>query len=69
MVYGQARRFTVDGQRFKYLPDVDASIQGLDESRWAYVNPLATDWDGDGTLDLLFGETGHQLMFAGAWAI
>lgn len=64
MVYGSPQPLTVNGQPFRYETAVDASIQGLDESSWGYVNPLATDWDGDGTLDLLFGETGSQLNFS-----
>ncbi len=64
MVYAQPEPITLDGQRWVYLPDPNASIQGDDERRWAYVNPLATDWDGDGTLDIVFGELGPQLNVA-----
>ncbi|MCC6681803.1 MAG: VCBS repeat-containing protein [Phycisphaeraceae bacterium] len=32
-------------------------IQGPFEARWGYTCPTAADWNGDGTIDLLLGDT------------
>ena len=63
-VYDTPRPLIVNGEPFHYRTAPSASIQGPDEDNWAYINPLLHDLDGDGTLDLLFGETGPQLNFA-----
>ena len=64
MIYDAPRPLVVDGKPFHYRTAPSASIQGPDEDRWAYINPLLHDLDGDGRLDLLFGETGDRLSFA-----
>ena len=36
-----------------HLAGPTGSIQGPNESRWGYLNPLLIDWDGDGLLDVI----------------
>ena len=63
-VYQAPRPLTLHGQPWHHQPAETASIQGVDEARWGYVNPLAVDWDGDGRLDVLYGETTPRIMWA-----
>ena len=63
-VYGAAQPITLDGEPLHWQPGENASMQGPHERRWGYVNPVMTDWDGDGKLDLLFGHTGDDLRVA-----
>ena len=63
-VYGAAQPVTLDGKPLHWQPGENASMQGPHERRWGYVNPLMTDWNGDGTPDLLFGHTGADLRVA-----
>ncbi len=64
LVYRGPQPLMLNGEPWHHQPLPTGSIQGVDESRWGYVNPLATDWDGDGTLDVLYGETTPRLMVA-----
>ena len=64
LVYGSPRPLTLGGEPWHFQAHPHASIQGPHERRWGYVNPLATDWDGDGRLDVLFGHTGTDLRVA-----
>ena len=36
-----------------HLAGSTGSIQGPNEARWGYLNPLVTDWDGDGLFDVI----------------
>lgn len=40
------------------------SIQGPNEKRWGYTQPLVTDWDGDGLLDIVCNDiTGYYVVY------
>ena len=46
-------RLPAGGEEIHHLAGATGSIQGPNESRWGYLNPLLTDWDGDGLLDVI----------------
>ena len=43
-------RLHAGGSEIHHLAGPTGSIQGPNEARWGYLNPLLTDWDGDGLL-------------------
>ena len=46
-------RLHAGGSEIHHLAGETGSIQGPNEARWGYLNPLLTDWDGDGLLDVI----------------
>ena len=46
-------RLHAGGSEIHHLAGPTGSIQGPNEARWGYLNPLLTDWDGDGLLDVI----------------
>ena len=46
-------RLHAAGSEIHHLAGPTGSIQGPNEARWGYLNPLVTDWDGDGLVDVI----------------
>jgi len=46
-------RLHAGGSELHHLAGPTGSIQGPNEARWGYLNPLVVDWDGDGLLDVI----------------
>ena len=46
-------RLRAGSSEIHHLAGPTGSIQGPNESRWGYLNPVLTDWDGDGLLDVI----------------
>ena len=46
-------RLHAGGNEIHHLAGPTGSIQGPNEARWGYLNPLVTDWDGDGLFDVI----------------
>ena len=46
-------RLHAAGSEIHHLAGPTGSIQGPNEARWGYLNPLLTDWDGDGLFDVI----------------
>ena len=46
-------RLHAGGSEIHHLAGPTCSIQGPNEARWGYLNPLVTDWDGDGLFDVI----------------
>ena len=46
-------RLRADGSEIHHLAGATGSIQGPNEARWGYLNPLVTDWDGGGLFDVI----------------
>ena len=51
--FGAGTRLHAGGREIHHLAGPSGSIQGPNEARWGYLNPLVTDWDGDGLLDVI----------------
>ena len=51
--FGAGIRLHAGGREIHHLAGPSGSIQGPNEARWGYLNPLVTDWDGDGLLDVI----------------
>ncbi len=51
--FAAGARLHAGGSEIHHLAGPTGSIQGPNESRWGYLNPLLTDWDGDGLLDVI----------------
>ena len=46
-------RLHADGSEIHHLAGPTGSIQGPNEARWGYLNPLVTDWTGGGLFDVI----------------
>ena len=74
-------RLHAGGAEIHHLAGPTGSIQGPNEARWGYLNPLLTDWNGDGLLDVISNDihgrylwyrnvgSRHQPRFAAARAL
>ena len=51
--FAAGTRLLAGGAEIHHLAGPAGSIQGPNEARWGYLNPLLTDWDGDGLLDVV----------------
>ena len=51
--FAAGERLHACGGEIHHLAGPTGSIQGPNESRWGYLNPLLTDWDGDGLCDVI----------------
>ena len=51
--FAAGARLPAGGREIHHLAGATGSIQGPNEARWGYLNPLVTDWDGDGLNDLI----------------
>ena len=52
------------GREIHVQPGYGEDIQGPWEARWGYTCPVVTDWNGDGLLDILMGDsTGKLTVF------
>lgn len=57
-------RLRAGGRELHHLAGATGSIQGPNEARWGYLNPLLTDWDGDGLIDVITNDIrGHYLWY------
>ena len=46
-------RLHAGGSEIHHLAGPTGSIQGPNEARWGYLNPLVVDWDGDALFDVI----------------
>ena len=51
-----------DGAEIHIQPGYREDIQGPGESRWGYVCPAVIDWNNDGLLDILTGDSRGKFM-------
>jgi hypothetical protein len=51
-----------DGKVIHVQPGYREDIQGPGEARWGYTSPNVIDWDGDGLLDILTGDSRGKFM-------
>ncbi|MDE0191080.1 MAG: VCBS repeat-containing protein [Gammaproteobacteria bacterium] len=51
--FAAGERLHACGGEIHHLAGPTGSIQGPNEARWGYLNPLLTDWDGDGLCDVV----------------
>ena len=51
--FAAGTRLQAGGAEIHHLAGPTGSIQGPNEARWGYLNPLVADWDGDGLLDVI----------------
>lgn len=59
-----ATRVQAGGRDIQVQAGYAGSLQGLQEARWGYLSPNATDWNDDGLPDLITGDiTGNYLIY------
>jgi hypothetical protein len=51
-----------DGKVIHVQPGYREDIQGPGEARWGYTSPNVIDWDGDGLLDIITGDSRGKFM-------
>jgi hypothetical protein len=61
-VYGDPEPLVADGKIIHVQPGYREDIQGPGEARWGYTSPNVVDWDGDGLLDILTGDSRGKFM-------
>lgn len=61
--YGDPEYLKADGEIIHIQPGYRGDIQGPGEARWGYVCPTVFDWDGDGKLDVLTGDSQGKFIF------
>ena len=62
--FAAGARLHAGGSEIHHLAGPTGSIQGPNEARWGYLNPLLTDWDGDGLLDAITNDIyGHYRWY------
>ena len=61
--YGDLEYLKANDEVIHIQPGYREDIQGPGESRWGYVSPTVFDWDGDGKLDILTGDSRGKFMF------
>ncbi len=62
--YRPGVRLSAGGELIHHQAGYSGSIQGPEEARWGYVNPLLTDWFGRGRLDMLTNDIrGEYLIY------
>ncbi len=61
-IYGDPEPLIADGKVIHVQPGYKEDIQGPGEARWGYTSPNVIDWDGDGLLDILTGDSRGKFM-------
>ncbi|MFN0291060.1 FG-GAP repeat domain-containing protein [Pedobacter helvus] len=61
-IYGDPEPLVADGKVIHVQPGYREDIQGPGEARWGYTSPNVVDWDGDGLLDLVTGDSRGKFM-------
>lgn len=61
--YGDPVPLKANGNIIHIQPGYREDIQGPGEARWGYLSPTVFDWDGDGRMDLLTGDSRGKFMF------
>ncbi|MNK18762.1 FG-GAP repeat protein [compost metagenome] len=61
-IYGDPQPLIADGKVIHVQPGYREDIQGPGEARWGYTSPNVIDWDGDGLLDLVTGDSRGKFM-------
>ncbi len=61
--YGDPEYLKANNEVIHIQPGYREDIQGPGEARWGYVSPSVFDWDGDGKLDILTGDSRGKFMF------
>lgn len=61
-IYGDPEPLIADGKIIHVQPGYREDIQGPGEARWGYTSPNVIDWDGDGLLDLVTGDSRGKFM-------
>ncbi|TYR37534.1 VCBS repeat-containing protein [Sphingobacterium phlebotomi] len=61
--YGDPAYLKANNEIIHIQPGYREDIQGPGEARWGYVSPTVFDWDGDGKLDILTGDSRGKFMF------
>ncbi len=61
-IYGDPEALMADGKVIHIQPGYREDIQGPGEARWGYTSPNVIDWDGDGLLDILTGDSRGKFM-------
>jgi len=61
-IYGDPEPLVADGKVIHVQPGYREDIQGPGEARWGYTSPNVIDWDGDGLLDILTGDSRGKFM-------
>lgn len=61
-IYGDPEPLKADGKIIHVQPGYREDIQGPGEGRWGYTSPNVIDWDGDGLLDILTGDSRGKFM-------
>lgn len=61
-VYGDPEALKADGKIIHIQPGYREDIQGPGEARWGYTSPNVVDWDGDGLLDIITGDSRGKFM-------
>ena len=51
--FAAGERLHAGGTEIHHLAGPTGSIQGPNEARWGYLNPLVVDWNGDGLADVI----------------
>ncbi|WP_166785154.1 FG-GAP repeat domain-containing protein [Sphingobacterium psychroaquaticum] len=58
-----AVKLEADHRIIQHQAGEQGSIQGPNERRWGYVQPLVVDWDGDGLLDIVCNDVTGQYQW------
>lgn len=61
-IYGDPEPLVADGKVIHVQPGYREDIQGPGEARWGYTSPNVMDWDGDGLLDIISGDSRGKFM-------
>src|SRR5690606_33987977 len=63
-IWKPAVKLQSNGKIIHHQAGLTGSIQGPNEKRWGYVQPLVGDWDNDGLLDIVCNDiTGNYVVY------
>jgi len=60
--YGSVVYMKAGGEMIHQQAGPSGSLQGINEKRWGYLNPVVADWDSDGELEIITNNINSQIM-------
>lgn len=61
--FAESVRLKAGGETIRIQAGRHGSIQGPNEAKWGYTNPVVCDWDGDGLHDIVLSDVKGEHLF------